>query len=90
MTMEMSVESMKSDSWQFGFYAVKFVLFQPFCYLLIVLEFTFCPFSPKNCGEIFSNVVFLKVPMCSYPAMMPNSQLDFILLTDISNVMCYR
>ena len=25
--------------------------------------------------------------MCGYPAMMPNSQLDFMLLTDISNVM---
>ena len=28
--------------------------------------------------------------MCGYPAMMPNSQSDFMLPTDISNVMCIR
>ena len=41
-----------------------------------------------NCGEIFSKMVFLMVNMCGYPAMMPVSQLDFMLLTDISIVMC--
>ena len=75
---------------QFSFYAMKVALFYPFCYLIAVLEFTFCPFSPKNCGEIFSNVVFLKVPRCSYPAMMPNSKSDFMLTTDISNSMCLQ
>ena len=45
-------------------------------------------FFPKNCGEIFSNVVFLLVLIGSYPAMMPVSQLDFMLLTDISKVVC--
>ena len=56
--------------------------------LIAVLDFTFCQFLDKNCLEIFSNVVFLLVTMCAYPAMMPISQTDFMLLTDISNVMC--
>ena len=42
----------------------------------------------KNCGEIFSKVVFLIVPMGGKPPIVPNAQLDFVVITDISNVMC--
>ena len=72
----------------FCFYTMKSSQFPSFCLLIAVLEFTFCQFLDKNCLEIFSNVVFLLVTMCGYPAMMPISQTDFMLLTDISNVMC--
>ena len=58
--------------------------------LIAVLDFTFCQFLDKNCLEIFSNVVFLLVTVCGYPAMMPISQTDFMILTDTSNVMCTR
>ena len=40
-----------------------------------------------NCGEIFSRLVFLYVTMSGYSAMMPETELDFMLLTDISIVM---
>ena len=53
---------------QFSFYANKVALFHPFCYLITLLEFTFCPFSLKNCREVFSNVIFLKSP---YVATLP-------------------
>ena len=35
-------------------------------------------------------MVFLMVNMCGYPAMLPVSQLDFMLLTDISIVMWHH
>ena len=73
----------------FCFYTMKSSQFPSFCLLIAVLEFTFCQFLDKNCLEIFSNVVFLLVTMCGYPAMMPISQMDFMILTDISNVMCF-
>ena len=62
-------------------------LFYPFCLLITVLQLTFCQFLAKNCGEIFSNVVFLLVTIVCYPATMPLSQLDFMILTDISNAL---
>ena len=63
-------------------------LFCPFCILITVLQLTFCQFLAKNCGQIFSNVVFLLVTTVCYPAIMPVSQLDFMVLTDISNALC--
>ena len=58
--------------------------------LLLCVQTTFRSFPDKNCGQIFSNVVFLIVTMYGYPAMMPVSQLDFMVPTDISNALWTR
>ena len=80
--------SLEKISPQLSFCSIKLSLFHSIFLLIAVVKLTFCHFSPQNCGEIFSNVVFLLVLIGSYPAMMPVSQLDFMLLTDISIVMC--
>ena len=58
--------------------------------LLLCVQTTFRSFPDKNCGQIFSNVVFLIVTMYGYPAMMPVSQLDFMVPTDISNALWHE
>ena len=78
--------SLEKISPQLSFCSIKLSLFHSIFLLIAVVKSTFCHFFPKNCGEIFSNVVFLLVLIGSYPAMMPVSQLDFMLLTDISKV----
>ena len=78
--------SLENISPQLSFCSMKLSLFHSIFLLIAVVKSTFCHFFPKNCGEIFSNVVFLLVLIGSYPAMMPVSQLDFMLLTDISKV----
>ena len=80
--------SLEKISPQLSFCSIKLSLFHSIFLLIAVVKSTFCHFFPKNCGEIFSNVVFLLVLIGSYPAMMPVSQLDFMLLTDISKVVC--
>ena len=62
-------------------------LFCPFCILIPALQLTFCQFLAKNCGQIFSNVVFLLVTTVCYPAMMHISQLNFMVLIDICNAL---
>ena len=46
-------------------------------------------FELENVGRTFELKAEPATPcsMCGYPAMMPNSQSDFKLLTDISNAM---
>ena len=80
--------SLEKISPQLSFCSIKLSLFHSIFLLIAVVKSTFCHFFPKNCGEIFSNVVFLLVLIGSYPAMMPVSQLDFMLLTDISKAVC--
>ena len=72
----------------FSFYTMKVALIHPFYILFTVLKFTFCLFLAKNCGKIFSNMVFLLATMCNYCAMMPVSHSDFMVPTDISYVLC--
>ena len=74
---------------QFNFYTMKMSLFYPFCLLITVLQLTFCQFLVKNCGQIFSNVVFLLVNIVCYPSTIPVYQLDFMVLNDISNALCF-
>ena len=50
------------------------------------MKLTFCQFVAKNCGEFFSKVVFLIVPIGRKTPIVPNAQLDFVVITDISNV----
>ena len=78
--------SLEKISPQLSFCSIKLSLFHSIFLLIAVVKSPFCHFFLKNCGEIFSNVVFLLVLIGSYPAMMPVSQLDFMLLTDISKV----
>ena len=69
---------------------MKMSLFYPFCLLITVLQLTFCQFLVKNCGQIFSNVVFLLVNIVCYPATIPVYQLDFMVLNDISNALWFQ
>ena len=80
--------SLEKISPQLSFCSIKLSLFHSIFLLIAVVKSPFCHFFLKNCGEIFSNVVFLLVLIGSYPAMMSVSQLDFMLLTDISKVVC--
>ena len=66
------------------FYTTKYPDFR---LMITVLQLTFCPFLAENCREIFPNAAFLLVTLCGYPTMIPNYQTDFMLVTDISNVL---
>ena len=52
----------------------------------ILLEATSILNTKLNCAKIFSKEVFPMVNIFGYPAKMPVSQLDFMLLIDISIV----
>ena len=80
--------SLEKISPQLSFCSIKLSLFHSIFLQIPVVKLILSHLFPKNCGEIFSNVVFLLVLIGSYPAMMPVSQLDFMLLTDISKVVC--
>ena len=82
--------SLENISPQLSFCSIKLSLFLSIFLLIAVVKSTFGHFFPRNCGEIFSNVGFLLVLIGSYPAMMSVSQLDFMIPTDIYNVMCSR
>ena len=81
--------SLEKISPQLSFCSIKLSLFHSIFLLIAVVKSPFCHFFLKNCGEIFSNVVFLLVLIGSYPAMMPVSQSYFMVPTDISNVLCF-
>lgn len=80
--------TLENISTQFDIHSMKVDICYAFDIPLIVLQFKFCLFLAKNCRKFFSKVVFLIVPISRKPPIVPNAQLDFVVITDISNVMC--
>ena len=55
---------------------------------MLVVKQTKCQFLAKNCGKIFSDMVFLVVLITGKLPMMTISQIYFMVITDIWVDMC--
>ena len=55
---------------------------------MLVVKQTKCQFLAKNCGKIFSDMVFLVVLITGKLPMMTISQIYFMVITDIWVDLC--
>ena len=56
---------------------------------MLVVKQTKCQFLAKNCGKIFSDMVFLVVLITGKLPMMTISQIYFMVITDIWVDLCF-